>query len=66
MKFQAAAKSVPIARRQVGPDWDWVEREIEHTKWLVWHGKSRKALPRIRGERSKPCELGRHLHGLVK
>ena len=44
MKFRAAEQSVISSRRQAGPDWDWVEREIVNAKWLVWHDKGRKAI----------------------
>lgn len=47
MKFRAAEQSVISSRRQPGPDWDWVEREIRGAKWLVWHGKGRQAVPRL-------------------
>jgi hypothetical protein len=48
MQFRTAEKSVLNARRQVGPDWEWVERELRSVKWLVWHGKGRQAIPRLR------------------
>jgi hypothetical protein len=48
MKFRAAEQSVLSSRRQAGPDWDWVQREIRSAKWLGWHGKGRKAVPRLR------------------
>ena len=44
MKFRAAEQSVISSRRQAGPDWDWVEREIVNAKLLAWHGKGRKAI----------------------
>ena len=47
MKFRAAEQSIFSSRRQKGPDWKWIEREIKSAKWLVWHGKGRKAVPRL-------------------
>ena len=47
MKFQTAQRSVFDCRRQDGPDWDWVEQEFMSAKWLVWHGKGRKAVARL-------------------
>ena len=47
MKFRAAEQSVISSRRMAGPNWDWVEREIRSAKWLVWHGKGRKAVSRL-------------------
>jgi hypothetical protein len=35
------------SRRTEGPDRDRISREITSAKWLVWHGKGRKALPRL-------------------
>lgn len=49
MKFRAAEQSVFGCRQQAGPDWDWVERELRSAKWLVWHGKGRKAVSRLQG-----------------
>ena len=49
MKFRAAEQSVFGCRQQAGPDWDWVKRELRSSKWLVWHGKGRKAVSRLRG-----------------
>ena len=49
MKFRAAEQSVFGCRQQRGPHWNWVEREIRGAKWLVWHGKGRQAVSRLRG-----------------
>ncbi len=48
MRFRAAEQSILSARLQKGPDWDWIAREIKSAKWLVWHGKGRKAIPRMK------------------
>ncbi len=47
MKFRAAEQSLISSRRRPGPDWTWIEREIQSAKWLVWHGKGRKAVARL-------------------
>jgi hypothetical protein len=47
MKFRAAEQSVFSSRPIEGPDWDWVQSEIKSSKWLVWHGKGRKAVARL-------------------
>ena len=47
MKFRAVDQSILNSRRTEGPDWDRISREITSAKWLVWHGKGRKALPRL-------------------
>jgi hypothetical protein len=47
MKFRAAELSVLGNRMSGGPDWSWIESELKSAKWLVWHGKGRKALPRL-------------------
>jgi hypothetical protein len=48
MRFRVAEQSILSARLQKGPDWDWIAREIKSAKWLVWHGKGRKAIPRMK------------------
>jgi hypothetical protein len=48
MRFRVAEQSILSARLQKGPDWDWMAREIKSAKWLVWHGKGRKAIPRMK------------------
>ncbi len=35
------------SRRMEGPDWDRFNREINSARWLVWHGKGRKAVARL-------------------
>jgi hypothetical protein len=47
MKFRAVEQSIITSRRIEGPDWDRLGREINSAKWLVWHGKGRKAVPRL-------------------
>jgi hypothetical protein len=47
MKFRAVEQSIITSRRTDGPDWDRLSREINSAKWLVWHGKGRKAVPRL-------------------
>ena len=47
MKFRAVEQSILNSRRIEGPDWDRLTREINSAKWLVWHGKGRKAVPRL-------------------
>jgi hypothetical protein len=47
MKVRAAEQSIFSSRRIAGPDWDWIGSEIKSAKWLVWHGKGRKAVPRL-------------------
>ena len=49
MKFRAAEQSAIGCRQRPPLDWDWVEREIRHSKWLVWHGKGRQAVSRLQG-----------------
>jgi len=48
MRFRAAEQSILSARLQKAPDWDWIAREFKSAKWLVWHGKGRKAIPRMK------------------
>jgi hypothetical protein len=45
MKF--AEQSIVSSRRIEGPDWDWIGSELKGANWLVWHGKGRKAVPRL-------------------
>lgn len=47
MKFQAAITTAQYKRGQDGPDWHWIEDELMSAKWLVWHGKGRKAIARL-------------------
>jgi hypothetical protein len=47
MKFRAAELSVVGSRQTDGPDWTRIENELKGAKWLVWHGKGRKAVPRL-------------------
>jgi hypothetical protein len=47
MKFRAAEQSIFSSGRIEGPDWDRIGSEIKSAKWLVWHGKGRKAVPRL-------------------
>jgi hypothetical protein len=48
MKFRAAEQSVVGSRQIEGPDWDRIASELKSAKWLVWHGKARKAVRRLR------------------
>ena len=48
MKFKAAQRSV-FGSKMIGSlERESVETEIEHAKWLVWHGKGSKAVERIK------------------
>ncbi|WP_051888025.1 ISKra4 family transposase [Caballeronia sordidicola] len=48
MKFKAAKNSV-LGSRAIEPEERIaVETEIDHAKWLVWHGKSRRSASRIK------------------
>ena len=47
MKFQAAITTAQYKRGQDGPHWHWIEDELMSAKWLVWHGKGRKAIARL-------------------
>jgi hypothetical protein len=48
MKFKAAQRSV-LGSKMIGSlERESVETEIEHAKWLVWHGKSGKAVRRLK------------------
>jgi hypothetical protein len=48
MKFKAAQRSV-LGSKMIGSlERESVETEIEHAKWLVWHGKSGKAARRLK------------------
>ncbi|MGB7307293.1 MAG: ISKra4 family transposase [Burkholderiaceae bacterium] len=48
MKFRAAEQSVVGSRQQEGPDWDSISAQITSAKWLVWHGKGRQAIKRLK------------------
>jgi len=48
MKFNAAQRSVFGSKVIDSLERESIETEITHAKWLVWHGKGRKALERIR------------------
>jgi hypothetical protein len=48
MKFRAAERSVFGSKMIDSMERESVETEIIHAKWLVWHGKGRKALERIK------------------
>lgn len=56
MKFRAAEQSLVSSKRQPGPHWDGIEHKIRSAKWLVWHGKGRKAIPRLQAVNA---ELGK-------
>ena len=48
MKFKAAQRSV-FGSKMIGSlEWESVVTEIEHAKWLVWHGKGSKAVGRLK------------------
>ena len=48
MKFKAAQRSV-FGSKMIGSlERESVEKEIEHAKWLVWHGKGSKAVGRLK------------------
>ncbi|BCG04304.1 hypothetical protein PPGU19_088720 (plasmid) [Paraburkholderia sp. PGU19] len=48
MKFRAAQRSVFGSNVIDSMERESVEDEINHAKWLVWHGKGSKALERIK------------------
>ena len=48
MKFKAAKNSVFGSATIEPPERAVVESEIDHAKWLVWHGKGRKSVARIK------------------
>ena len=48
MKLPAAERSVFGCKMIDSMEWESVEAEIIHAKWLVWHGKGSKALGRIK------------------
>ena len=48
MKFKAAKNSVFGSATIEPPERAVVEAEIDHAKWLVWHGKGRKSVARIK------------------
>src|SRR5713226_535634 len=48
MKFKAAQRSV-FGSKMIGSlERESVEKEIEHAKWLAWHGKGSKAVRRLK------------------
>ena len=48
MKFKAAENSVFGSATNMSEERAAVETEIDHAKWLVWHGKGRKSVARIK------------------
>ena len=48
MKFKAAQRSVFGSKMIASLERESVETEIEHAKWLVWHGKGSKAVERLK------------------
>lgn len=48
MKFKSAKNSVFGSATIDPPERIAVETEIDHAKWLVWHGKGRKSVARIK------------------
>ncbi|HRO60409.1 MAG TPA: hypothetical protein PK177_14790 [Burkholderiaceae bacterium] len=48
MKFKAAQRSVFGSKTIDSLERESVETEIDHAKWLVWHGKGSKAVQRIK------------------
>src|SRR5215813_9757944 len=48
MKFQTAQRSVFGCRQIAAEERLAIEREIQGAKWLVWHGKPRKAVARLK------------------
>ncbi len=49
MKFKAAENSVFGSTVVESLEREAVTRTIDHAKWLVWHGKGRKSVARIKG-----------------
>ena len=48
MQFKAAQRSVFGSKMIASLERESVETEIEHAKWLVWHGKGSKAVERLK------------------
>jgi hypothetical protein len=48
MKFKAARNSVFGSQMIERDEQIAIETEIDHARWLVWHGKGRRSVPRIR------------------
>ncbi|MFP3589677.1 hypothetical protein SCB29_39655, partial [Paraburkholderia sp. SIMBA_055] len=48
MKFEAAKNSVFGSQTMEPHERIAVETEIDHAKWLVWHGKGRQSVSRIK------------------
>ena len=48
MKFEAAKNSVLGSQTMEPHERIAVETEIDHARWLVWHGKSRRSASRIK------------------
>jgi hypothetical protein len=48
MKFKAAKNSVLGSQTMEPHERIAVETEIDHAKWLVWHGKGRRSASRIK------------------
>ena len=47
MKFRAAQMSAVMLSLQSPAQWRPIERSLDATKWLVWHGKAHMALERL-------------------
>ena len=66
MKFRAAERSVFGSKMIDSMERESVETEIIHAKWLVWHGKGRKALERIKSTgQSAPRKAGIRIQYIV-
>jgi hypothetical protein len=48
MKFKAVQRSVFGSKMITSLERESVETEIEHAKWLVWHGKGSQAVARLK------------------
>jgi hypothetical protein len=48
MKFKAAENSISGSDKIEPERQDLLKTELEHTKWLVWHGKAGKSVARIK------------------
>ena len=59
MKFKAAKRSVFGSKMIDSLDRESVETEIDHAKWLVWHGKGSKAVGRHQGTGRVGCWRGK-------
>ena len=48
MKFKAAENSIFRSATIVPLEREVIQTEIDHAKWLIWHGKGRKSVARVK------------------